>query len=104
MERISLPDRLLGRVLAKGQLFSIGILPVCTYADPGFDGRLGITLFNFSRHYISIKPGQPIAKIEFSILPDRWEGLTKASMVSRPRFGQFLINILQTPLYSQKRY
>src|SRR4051812_16795201 len=32
-ESLSLPSDVLGRVLTKGQLFSIGILPVNTYAD-----------------------------------------------------------------------
>lgn len=64
-ERINLPDNVLARILTKGKLFSIGLLPVNTYADPGFEGRLGITLYNGSRRYIQIRPGEPIAKIEF---------------------------------------
>lgn len=69
MESIRLPNNVLGRILTKGQLFSVGILPVNTYADPGFDGRLGITLYNGSRRAILIKPGQAIGKIEFAVLP-----------------------------------
>lgn len=68
-ESIRLPPDVLGRVLTKGQLFSIGILPVNTYADPGFEGRLGITLWNASNRYVLIKPDQRIAKIEFERLP-----------------------------------
>lgn len=68
-ERIVLPPNIVARILAKGQLVSIGIMPVNTYADPGFQGRLGITLYNGSRRYLVIKPGQPIAKIEFTVLP-----------------------------------
>jgi dCTP deaminase len=64
-ETVRLPSDVLGRILTKGQLFSIGILPVNTYADPGFEGRLGITLWNASNRYILIKPDQRIAKIEF---------------------------------------
>jgi dCTP deaminase len=67
-ERIVLPPNVLARVLAKGQLVSLGILPVNTYADPGFEGRLGITLFNGSRRYLVIRPGQAVAKIEFTVL------------------------------------
>jgi len=78
-ERIELAANVMARVLTKGQLFSIGILPVCTYADPGFEGRLGITLCNASHRYIVIKPGQPIAKIEFSVL---------AAPVEHPYTGQ----------------
>ena len=78
-ERIELPKNVLGRILTKGRLFSIGILPVNTYADPGFEGRLGIALYNASNRYIMIKPGEPIAKIEFSLLP---------KSVVRPYSGQ----------------
>jgi dCTP deaminase len=68
-ESLQLPPDVLGRVLTKGQLFSIGILPVNTYADPGFVGRLGITLWNASNRYVLIKPDQRIAKIEFARMP-----------------------------------
>lgn len=78
-ESISLPPDVLARILTKGQLFSVGILPVNTYADPGFDGRLGITLWNASNRWIRIAPDQPIAKIEFQRLP---------RPVARPYAGQ----------------
>jgi dCTP deaminase len=68
-EKLAIPDNVVARILTKGALFSLGILPVNTYADAGFDGRLGITMYNFSRRYIEIRPGQPIAKIEFTVLP-----------------------------------
>lgn len=68
-EQLKLPADVLGRILTKGHLFSIGILPVNTYADPGFQGRLGITLYNASHRYLVIKPGEAIAKIEFERLP-----------------------------------
>lgn len=40
---------------------------------------MGITLFNGSRRYLAIKPGQSIAKIEFTVLP---------KSVDRPYAGQ----------------
>ncbi len=67
-ESLRLPNDILGRILTKGVLFSIGVLPVNTYADPGFSGHLGIILSNISNSYIKIYPGEPIAKIEFSRL------------------------------------
>lgn len=67
-ESLHLPPNVLGRILTKGKLFSIGIIPVNTYADPGFRGNIGIILANFSHNYIKIKPGDSIAKIEFSLL------------------------------------
>jgi dCTP deaminase len=68
METISLPDDILARILTKGKLFSIGLLPVNTYADPGFYGELGIVFYNLSNNYLKIYPGESIAKIEFSRL------------------------------------
>jgi dCTP deaminase len=55
------------------------VLPVNTYADPGFEGKLGITLYNGSRRYILIRPGEHIAKIEFVVL---------AKPVKHPYSGQ----------------
>lgn len=64
-ERLELDASTLGRVLSKGQLFSLGLVPVNTYADPGFTGRLGIVMINASNNYLQIPVGTPIAKIEF---------------------------------------
>lgn len=78
-EKLLLPDDVLGRILSKGHLFSLGVIPVNTYADPGFEGFLGITLFNSSSNIIRIADGQAIAKIEF----DRLE-----EAVAKPYRGQ----------------
>tara|TARA_R110002073_G_scaffold177188_12_gene335182 strand:- start:12993 stop:13832 length:840 start_codon:yes stop_codon:yes gene_type:complete len=68
MESLQLPNNVIGRVLTKGKLLSIGVSAVNTYADPGFKGRLGIVLANHSNNYIRIDQQQPISKIEFSKL------------------------------------
>lgn len=70
MESVELPADILGRVLLKGKMFSVGLMPVNTYADPGFAGRLGIVLFNAANNYLRIRPGEPIAKVEFARLPE----------------------------------
>jgi dCTP deaminase len=79
METLDLPSHVLGRVLSKGQLFSLGLVPVNTYADPGFQGKLGIVMINASNEYIAIPPETPIAKIEFVNL---------GRAVDRPYSGQ----------------
>ncbi len=79
LESLRLPADVLGRILTKGMLFSLGLLPVNTYADPGFEGQLGIVLFNASNNYLKLIPGDPIAKIEFSKLQNS---------VMRPYSGQ----------------
>jgi dCTP deaminase len=68
MEELELPNNIIARILSKGKLFSIGLLPVNTYADPGFSGNLGIVFYNSSHDFIKILPGESIAKIEFSKL------------------------------------
>lgn len=78
-EKLNIPANIVGRILTKGKLFSIGLLPVNTYADPGFRGNMGIVFSNLSNNYIKIYPDEPIAKIEFSKLINR---------VSKPYSGQ----------------
>jgi dCTP deaminase len=67
-EELNIPGNVIGRILTKGKLFSIGLLPVNTYADPGFQGNPGIILHNNSINYLKIKEDELIAKIEFSAL------------------------------------
>jgi dCTP deaminase len=64
-EELNIPANVIGRVLTKGKLFSIGLMPVNTYADPGFKGNLGIILHNNSLKYLKISEDELIAKIEF---------------------------------------
>lgn len=49
-------------------LFSVGLSPVATYADPGFHGRLGIVTQNISDKYIELPLLEHIAKVDFTIL------------------------------------
>lgn len=67
-EEVNLPDFVLGRIISKGHLFSIGLSPVITYVDPGFGGNLGITFINLSKRTIQFKLKDPICKIEFERL------------------------------------
>ena len=79
LEEVDIPHNVVARVISKGSLFSVGLSPVSTYADPGFSGNLGIVTQNLSDKYIQIPIGEPIAKIEFSTL---------SSAVRRPYRGQ----------------
>lgn len=67
-EEFDVPADIVSRVVSKGSLFSIGLSPVATYADPGFTGNLGIVTQNFSNRYIQLSQGEPIAKADFSRL------------------------------------
>lgn len=67
-EEVLIPDNMVGRVVSKGSLFSVGLSHVATYADPGFSGNLGIVTQNISDKYIVLPLGEPIAKIDFTEL------------------------------------
>jgi dCTP deaminase len=67
-EELNIPHNLLARITSKGSLFSIGLSPVSTYADPGFIGNIGIVTQNTSDKYIILPIGESIAKIDFSNL------------------------------------
>lgn len=67
-ESLAVPDDIVARIISKGSLFSVGLMPVSTYADPGFNGQIGIVTQNVSDKYIELPVGESIAKIEFSRL------------------------------------
>lgn len=67
-EEFDVPHNMVSRIVSKGSLFSVGLSPVATYADPGFSGKLGIVTQNFSNHYIELSQGEPIAKADFTLL------------------------------------
>lgn len=78
-EELEVPHNVLTRVVSKGSLFSIGLTPVATYADPGFSGKLGIVTQNISDKYVVLPQLEPIAKADFTRL---------TSDVDRPYRGQ----------------
>ncbi len=69
-EDFEVPADVLVRIVSKGSLFSIGLSPVATYADPGFKGNIGIVTQNVSDKYIQLPQGEPIAKADFTRLSE----------------------------------
>jgi dCTP deaminase len=67
-EEMLVPEDMLVRVVSKGSLFSVGLSPVATYADPGFTGNLGVVTQNISNKYIVLPILEPIAKADFTKL------------------------------------
>jgi len=67
-EELAVPSNVIARIASKGSLFSIGLSPVSTYADPGFTGNIGIVTHNLSEKFIELPIGESIAKVDFSIL------------------------------------
>ncbi|WP_137935552.1 dCTP deaminase domain-containing protein [Mesorhizobium comanense] len=74
-EDLDVPPNILVRVVSKGSLFSVGLSPVATYADPGFSGNLGIVTQNISDKYVELPQGEPIAKADFTRLSTAAEHL-----------------------------
>ncbi|ARS66138.1 hypothetical protein CN204_17975 [Sinorhizobium meliloti] len=96
-EELAIPDNILVRVVSKGALFSIGLSPVSTYADPGFNGNLGIVTQNISDKFIELPQGEPIAKADFNEL---------SAPAARPYQGQhgFQVGIWPIKTQLQKSY
>lgn len=67
LERIGIPDDLVGRLEGKSSLGRLGLLIHSTagYIDPGFNGQITLELSNVARLPITIYPGMPIGQISF---------------------------------------
>lgn len=68
VERIVLPDDIVGRLEGKSSLGRLGLLIHSTagYVDPGWDGRLTLELSNVANLPIVLSPGMKIGQISFS--------------------------------------
>lgn len=97
LEDLDIPVDILARIVSKGSLFSIGLSPVATYADPGFKGHIGIVTQNMSDKYIELPQGEPIAKADFTRL---------SAAASAPYHGQhgFQAKIWPIKSYLQKSH
>lgn len=96
-EELLVPADMLVRVVSKGALFSIGLSPVSTYADPGFAGNLGIVTQNISDKYLVLPQGEAIAKADFTKLSG------EANRVYRGQHG-FQAGIWPIKSHLQKTY
>jgi dCTP deaminase len=68
VERICLPDDIVGRLEGKSSLGRLGLLIHSTagYVDPGWQGRLTLELSNVANLPIILPPGMKIGQISFS--------------------------------------
>ena len=92
IERIALPDDIVGRLEGKSSLGRLGLLIHSTagYVDPGWDGQLTLELSNVANLPIVLTPGMKIGQISFSQMTtavDRPYGHpdSAASIRGRPR-------------------
>lgn len=68
VERIALPDDIVGRLEGKSSLGRLGLLIHSTagYVDPGWDGTLTLELSNVANLPILLSPGMKIGQISFA--------------------------------------
>lgn len=62
-ENFDFPDNVIGFVICRGLLFSLGMTPENTYVDPGFKGELYITIVNTNENNIRLCKGMHIARL-----------------------------------------
>lgn len=67
-EIVRIPKDVSCRATVVGTIFSAGLVAEHTFADPGYDGRLGFTVVNVSPRTIPIACGEPLARLEFNRL------------------------------------
>jgi dCTP deaminase len=91
-EELEVPNDVLARIVSKGSLFSVGLTPVATYADPGFSGNVGIVTQNISDKYLILPQLEPIAKADFTRL---------TSITNRPYRGQHGFSVQIWPIKHQ---
>jgi deoxycytidine triphosphate deaminase len=65
IERLRLPDSVLGFTVARGLLFAEALAPENTYVDPGFTGSIYTTVTNISDRTVQLEYGMSIARIFF---------------------------------------
>lgn len=65
MEDVILPDNVVGRVNARGQLYEVGLIVENTYVDPGFAGSIHLVAFNATNQIVTIPLGSKLARLEF---------------------------------------
>lgn len=67
LERIAVPDDILGKLEGKSSLGRLGLMIHSTagYIDPGWDGQITLELSNVASLPILLKPGMRIGQISF---------------------------------------
>ncbi|AEH25477.1 dCTP deaminase [Pyrococcus yayanosii] len=65
LERIKLPDDVMGDIRIRSSLAREGVLGSFAWVDPGWDGNLTLMLFNASQEHIELVYGERFAQIAF---------------------------------------
>jgi Deoxycytidine deaminase len=98
IERLRLPDCILGFTVARGLLFAEALAPENTYVDPGFTGSIYTTVTNISDRTVRLQYAMPIARIFFYRLTEPVEHAyrTGAAMGIAQQLESVHLNPLRT--------
>jgi deoxycytidine triphosphate deaminase len=64
-EDLDVPDNVFAIAIPIGNIYTNGLSPETTFADPGYSGDFYITVSNFSPRNVELKVGDPLARIFF---------------------------------------
>jgi deoxycytidine triphosphate deaminase len=64
-ETFRIPTNIFAKITTVGQVFASGLAAENTFADPGYTGPLYLTMTNVSSRILSLKRGDPLARVEF---------------------------------------
>ena len=87
IERVKMPDDLVGRLEGRSSLGRLGVVIHSTagYLDPSFEGRVTLEISNLANLPIALYPGMRIGQISFSLMTtpaDRPYGAARGSKYS----------------------
>lgn len=75
-EQVEFPPNLFGIILPKVSLLQYGISNTCSKIDPGYSGKLLVTLFNLGTKTLQIKKGDAVCSLallsiskEYNVIP-----------------------------------
>jgi dCTP deaminase len=104
LERVEVPDDLVGRLDGKSSLGRLGLIVHSTagFVDPGFKGRLTLELRNISNLPITLYYGMPVSQISFMKLTTPAErpygsGESKYQGQEGPEQSRYYLNYRQMP-------
>jgi hypothetical protein len=99
-EEIRTPVAVFGQICSRASLTQEGLVVANLKIDPNFQGRLNITVFNTSRHVISIAKEASFCSLFFFTMENQINANSPvrvppdAKILTRPRFREMLVRAI----------
>lgn len=71
LEKLYMPADAVATATPVGYLFKLGLTPEPSFVDPGFNGEYYLIVCNYSRNIVTLRVGDPLARLQFFQLHDR---------------------------------